>query len=55
MFKSIKWNLVVIMSIIIIAICISPVVFQNDTFYTIQVGERIVNEGFVQLDSFTRS
>lgn len=51
--QNIVWNLVVIISIVVIAVCISPVSFQNDTFYTIKIGEKIAKEGLTQPDTFT--
>ncbi len=39
----IKFSIIAITAIIIVAMAISPVILQNDTFYTIKIGEHIVN------------
>lgn len=50
--KKFLWTLLIIVSFVIIAISISPISMQNDTFYSIKVGEQIIKEGFVQPDTF---
>ena len=40
-----KFNILAIVSIIIFCFAISPVVLQNDTFYTIKIGEYIMENG----------
>lgn len=41
----IKFNIIAIISIIIFAFAISPKTLQNDTFYTIEIGEYILENG----------
>lgn len=43
------FNIVVILSIILFAIAIAPKVLQNDTFYTIKIGEYIAQNGISEL------
>ncbi len=45
--------MVSIISIIIFAICISPVELQNDTFYTIKIGQYIMENGVDLMDHFS--
>lgn len=40
-----KFNIIAIISIIIFAFAISPKTLQNDTFYTIEIGEYILENG----------
>lgn len=44
-----KFNIIAIILIILFAISISPVTFQNDTFYTIKIGELIVNNKSIDM------
>ena len=48
-----RFNTLVVILIVIICISISPVMLQNDTFYTIKIGEHIINNGITQPDPFT--
>ena len=41
----IVFNIVAIICIVIFSIAISPKTLQNDTFYTIKIGEYIYNNG----------
>jgi len=41
----IKFNIIAIISIILFAFAISPKTLQNDTFYTIEIGEYILENG----------
>lgn len=50
---NIRFNIMVILLIIIFCIAISPVSLQNDTFYTIKIGEHIVNNGIDMKDPFS--
>ena len=47
--KNIIFNIVIVLSIILFAIAISPKALQNDTFYTIKVGEYIAQNGIFDL------
>lgn len=49
------FNIVVILSIILFAIAIAPKVLQNDTFYTIKIGEYITQNGISNLTEDTFS
>lgn len=49
------FNIVVIVSIILFAIAISPKSLQNDTFYTIKIGEYIMQNGIFDLTQDTFS
>ena len=52
---NININFTIIAIILIIAFCISvtPVTFQNDTYYTIKIGELIKNNGIDMMDHFS--
>ena len=50
---SVKFNMVAIFLIILFCIAISPVTLQNDTFYTIKIGEHITNYGIDMKDPFS--
>ena len=45
----IKFNLIAIVCIIIFCFAITPITLQNDTFYTIKIGEHIVNSGNIDM------
>ena len=47
------FNIVAIISIILFCFSICPVTLQNDTFYTIKVGEHIVKNGIDMQDPFS--
>ena len=49
----IKFNIIAIISIIIFAFAISPKTLQNDTFYTIEIGEYILENGITNQDPFS--
>ena len=53
--KPININFTIIAIILIIIFCISltPVTFQNDTYYTIKIGELIKNSGIDMMDHFS--
>ena len=48
-----KFNIMAIILITIFCISISPISFQNDTFYTIKIGEHIVKNGIDMKDPFS--
>lgn len=50
---NLKFNIIAIISIIIFAFAISPKTLQNDTFYTIKIGEYILNNGITMQDPFS--
>lgn len=50
---NINFTIVAIILIAIFCICITPVTFQNDTFYTIKIGEYIKNHGIDMMDHFS--
>lgn len=49
----IKFNILAVIAIIIFCFAITPKTFQNDTFYTIKIGEHIVNNGIDMKDPFS--
>lgn len=51
--QNIKIHLMAIFLIIILAFSISPVILQNDTFYTIKIGELISENGIDMYDHFS--
>lgn len=51
--KSIRFNTMAIILIIIFCAAISPISLQNDTFYTIKVGEYIVENGVTMQEPFS--
>lgn len=49
-----KFNLIAIVCIIIFCFAITPITLQNDTFYTIEIGEYIMNNGIhMEQDPFS--
>jgi len=50
---NIKFNILAIICIILFSFALSPVTLQNDTFYTIKIGEHIVNNGIDMQDPFS--
>lgn len=49
-----KFNLIAIVCIIIFCFAITPITLQNDTFYTIKIGEYILNNGInMEQDPFS--
>lgn len=50
---NINFTIVAIILIAILCVCITPVTFQNDTYYTIKIGELIKNSGIDMMDHFS--
>ena len=50
---SIRFNIMAILLIAIFCFAISPVTLQNDTFYTIKIGEHILENGIDMKDPFS--
>ena len=48
--NEIKFNIMATILVIILSITLTPITFQNDTYYTIKVGESIVNNGIDMQD-----
>ena len=48
-----KFNVLAVFAIIIFCVAISPVTLQNDTFYTVKIGEHILEKGIDMQDSFS--
>ena len=48
-----QFNLLAIICIIILSAALTPVVFQNDTYYTIKIGEYILDNGITMKDPFS--
>lgn len=51
--SSVKFTILAVILIAIFCIAITPVTLQNDTYYTIKIGEHIVNDGIDMKDSFS--
>ncbi|MBR6504908.1 MAG: hypothetical protein IKT41_04280 [Clostridia bacterium] len=49
----INFNIFAVLAIIIFCIAITPITFQNDTYYTIKIGELITNNGIDMKDHFS--
>ena len=49
----IKFNILAIICIIIFCAVLTPITFQNDTFYTIKIGEDILNNGIDMQDHYS--
>ena len=49
----IRFNIMAIILIAIFCFAISPVTLQNDTFYTIKIGEHIAQHGIDMKDPFS--
>ena len=49
----IKFNILAIVCIVIFCVAMTPVTMQNDTFYTIKIGELIINNGIDMQDHFS--
>ncbi len=50
---NINFTIVAIILIAIFCVCVTPVTFQNDTYYTIKIGELIKNNGIDMMDHFS--
>ncbi len=48
-----KFNVLAIICIILFSFLLAPVTLQNDTYYTIKIGEHIINEGLDMQDPFS--
>ena len=48
-----KYLILSMIIIIVLCICLTPIFFQNDTFYTIKIGELILNNGIDMQDHFS--
>ena len=51
--RAIKFNVMAIILIIVFCTAITPKTLQNDTFYTIKIGEYIVQNGITGIDPFS--
>ena len=49
----INFTIVAVILLIILGICITPKTFQNDTYYTIKIGEYIKSFGIDMMDHFS--
>ena len=47
--KAIKFNILAIVAIVIFCISLCPITLQNDTYYTIKIGEHIINTKTVDM------
>ena len=51
--SSVKFTILAVILIAIFCIAITPVTLQNDTYYTIKIGEHIVNDGIDMKDHYS--
>ena len=51
--NSIRFTIMAVILIAIFCFAISPVTLQNDTFYTIKIGEHILQNGIDMKDPFS--
>ena len=51
--KSIVFTMIALILIVVFSIALTPVTFQNDTYYTIKIGEHIAQEGIDMKDPFS--
>ena len=51
--SSVKFTIFAVILIAIFCIALTPVTLQNDTFYTIKIGEKIVQSGIDMQDPFS--
>ena len=51
--KEIVFMIMAIICIIIFAVAMTPITLQNDTFYTIKIGQYIMENGIGQYDPFS--
>ena len=49
----IKFNILAIICIAIFCFALAPKTLQNDTFYTIKIGEHIIQNGIDKVDAFS--
>lgn len=50
---NIKFTIMAVLLIIIFCAAIAPITLQNDTFYTIKIGEHIMDSGITEMDPFS--
>ena len=51
--KSVIFTIIALILIAVFSIALTPVTFQNDTYYTIKIGEHIAREGIDMKDPFS--
>ena len=51
--NDVKFKILAVILIIILCIAITPITFQNDTYYTIKIGEHIQNYGIDMMDPYS--
>lgn len=51
--KNVKFKIFAVILIIILCIAITPITFQNDTYYTIKIGEHIQKYGIDMMDPYS--
>lgn len=49
----VKFDIIAIICIVLLAFVLTPITFQNDTYYTIKIGEHIVQNGVDMKDPFS--
>ena len=48
-----KFNILAVVLIVVFAISLTPLTLQNDTFYSIKIGEYILENGITMQDPFS--
>ena len=51
--KTVKFHVLAIICIILFCVSLSPITMQNDTYYTIKIGEHILGNGIDMQDTFS--
>ena len=51
--RNLRFHIIAILCILIFGIALTPRTFQNDTFYTIKIGEYISQNGIDMMDPFS--
>ena len=51
--NNLRFSVMAIILIVVFAICVTPVTLQNDTFYSIKIGEYITQKGITMEDPFS--
>ena len=51
--KTVKFHVLAIICIILFCVSLSPITMQNDTYYTIKIGEHILGNGIDMQDPFS--
>ena len=50
--RTIRFHTMAVILIVIVAATLTPITFQNDTYYSIKIGEYVVNNGVTMKEPF---